>query len=200
MDLLGAEEPIPLDVPFKGARDYLTGADLFDALLGVTGARGSVVLVMRRLMQRPVSAISIPPGVDPSAYPAEFHYSSTQSDCTVVLREDPSREVTRRIPYDEECVTAPAVISGTSLSCRLSETYSFIEQVVALNKLLLNRSAVGADSPKWLFTRIELDTVPEAPEVLDLKLVATIGSRITKTAIRTDGELVGHIYFSRASH
>jgi len=200
MDRLGAEEPIPLDLPFKGARDYLHGTDMFDALLGLTGARGPVVLVMRRLMQRPVSAVSIPPGGDPSAYPAEFHYSSVESDRTVVLREDPSREVTRRIAYDEERVTAPAVISGTSLSCRLSETYSFIEQVVALNKLLLNRSAVGADSPKWLFTRIELDTVPETPEVLDLKLAASIGSRITKTAIRTDGGLVGHIYFSRASH
>jgi hypothetical protein len=199
MDRLGAEESIPLDVPFKGTRDYLTGADLFDALLDVTGAKGSVVLVMRRLMQTPVSTVPIPPSVDPSTYPAEFHYTSAGSDCTVVLREDPSRKVTRRIPYDEERVTAPAVISGTCLSCPLSETYSFIEQVVALNKLLLNRSAVGADSPKWLFTRIELDTVPETPQVLDLKLVATIGSRITKTAIRTDGGLVGHIYFSRAS-
>ena len=199
MDRLGVEEPIPLDLPFKGTRHYLHGTDMFDALLGITGAKGRVVLVMRRLMKSPVNAVSIAPEVDPTAYPAEFHYSTIESDCTVVLCEDPGREVTRRVPYDEERITAPAVISGTALTCRVSESYSFIEQVVALNKLLLN-SSVGADAPKWLFTRIELDTVPDACEILDLKLAASIGSRITKTAIGTDGRSIGHIYFARATH
>jgi hypothetical protein len=171
---------------------------MFDALLGITGAKGRVVLVMRRLIKRPVNAVSIAPGVDPSAYPAEFHYSTVESDCTAVLCEDPGREVTRRVPYDEERITALAVVFGTALNCRISESYSFIEQVVALNKLLLNRSAVGADAPKWLFTRIELDTVPDDCKILDLKLVASIGSRITKTAIGTDGRSIGHIYFARA--
>lgn len=199
MDRLEAEEAIPLDLPFKGARDYLTGADIFDALLRITGAKGPAVLVLRRFMRHPINAVPIPLGADSSAYPAEFHYSSVGSDHTVVVREDPSRSAARRVPYDEEAVTAPAVISGTSLSCRISRSYSFIEHVVALNKLLLNRSALGATAPKWLFTRIELDAVPESPDTLDLRLTASIGSRITKTAIGADGRFLGHIYFSSAA-
>jgi len=196
MDRLEEEETVPLDLPFKGTRDYLHGTDMFDALLRITEAKGPVVLVLRRTMRHPVDAVPIPRGVAPSAHSAEFHYTWAGSDRTIVVREDPGRIVTRRVPYDEEAITAGAAVCGTSLSSSISGSYSFIEYVVTLNKLLLSRWAPGMTASKWLFTRIELDIVPESPKRLDLNVTASIGCRIAKTAIRADGRLLGHIYFS----
>jgi hypothetical protein len=197
MDALGSKGAYPLDLPFKGTRDYLHGTDIFDALLRVSGARDRVVLILRRPMRHPVDVVPFHSMPNPTAYHAEFHYVAGRRTRTLVLRENSSRKVTHRIAYDENDVTAAAEITDGSLKCQISSSYSFIEHVVALNKVLLNSFSPAVSSPRWLFARIELDTIPQAPKVLDLKLVASIGSRITKTELGADGCSLGHIYFSR---
>ena len=187
-------KPTLLDLKFKGERDYLHGTDIFDALTAVTGARFGIALWLYRIVRCGLEAVPLAAAPRrPREFAGLFAYHANDATRWVDLREDRAIEVLGRTPYDEDSVITDAVIEGGAIGSPGPSRYSFIERVVALNKVLLRRAV--ADVP-WLFTRLELDRLAEAPCALRLRLCHRFGVRLIKSAIAADGAPLGFIYFS----
>ena len=186
------KEVVPLDLPFKGGRDHLHATDLFDALVGLTGAKAGLSLRIQRMMRTSVAATPMDQLSHRRDATAFFQWSDGSDRRTLAVCED-GRSVERRVPYDEDDVTASSKLEGSTIHLQPSPRYSFIERVVAHQKLLLNRTI--AQIP-WLFSRIEIGLVPSAEAELSLTLADRVGIRLVRSDITEAGGKIGSICFS----
>lgn len=184
-------EAVALDLPFKGERDYLHATDLFDALLGLTGAREGLSLRIQSMMRTGVAAIPLDQLSHRRDAKAFFQWSDGADRRTLALCED-GRSVDRRVPYNEDEITASSKLEGSTVHLQPNPRYSFIERVVAHQKLLLNRTV--AEIP-WLFARIEVDMVPSAQGELSITLADRMGTRLVRSEINDAGGRIGSICF-----
>jgi hypothetical protein len=185
-----------LPLAFKGSRDYLQGGDIFNALADLTGAREGISLQMKKVMRHPLDSVSVPAGRPGGGFSAWFEYGGAGNRHCIGLLEDASSEVPGRMPYDEDAVIAGAHLSEARIESPGPGVATFIERVIALNKVLLN-ARFAPQKLKWWFTRLELEMLPAAPRSIALTLAASVGARLTKSIIEVDGVPCGHIYFSR---
>jgi hypothetical protein len=185
----------PLDLAFRGDRDYLQGGDIFTALIELTGWRGAVSLHFHRLMRSGVDAMEIPDGRPGADFDAVFWYGPTEKQRCLGLRADPSRTVLARIPYDEESVVADAVIVPPRIESPGPGRASFIERVLALDKLLLKHQ-FAPEKGRIRLARLDLDYVPASPREIVLIHQASLGPRLMRCRIMADGHMAGSIFAS----
>ena len=180
----------------KGARDYLHGTDIFNALVDLTGARENLSLRLRRVMRHGIEAAPIrDAGTDLKEFAGLFLYGRPDTLRQIGLRENPAIEVKGRVPYAESEVTADAKLRAEVIVSPGPSRYTFIERVIALNKVLLLES-VSTPKVRWWLTRLDLTRVPSPATMLSLGLAERCGMRLIKSWITADGEDVGYIYFS----
>ncbi len=192
--------PIPrfeLDIPFKGARQYVHASDIFNELVALTKWRGGVSLHFHRPIRCSIEAAELAAGESGSGPDALFWYGPADRRRCLALRGNPERPVTARRPYDEALVVADAVMDPPWIRSAGPGNASFIERVLALNKVLLNRQFSVAGG-RWWFARLDLDRVPENAVRIELLSRRALGARMTKSHIVVDGLTLGSVFFSAA--
>jgi hypothetical protein len=190
-----------LNVKFKGNRTYLHGTDLFDAMVDLNArSSGAALTDIRMSFYRPITqsveAVRMPPGSMANLHPAAlFELQVDHEPAIWALRENVGEPVDGRRPYDEDAVTAQAVVKDRSISQPRPTAYTFIERAVALNKRLLNELRRDA-GVSWWFARLELPHLPPPSPGLRLGVETELGGRLVKSSIEVDGQRAGSIYFS----
>ena len=86
-------------------------------------------------------------------------------------------------------------IDGEQIVALDPSEFTFIERTVALYKMLLNHVFDGP-SVKWIFSRIDIETLPRDDADLVIEVRQKLGTRIVKGAVSADGSEVGSIWFS----
>lgn len=183
----------PLDLRFRGARDYLHGTDLFNAMVALTNAEKNICLRNYKPMIAPVEALRYD-AVDKADLCALFEADCAGGRETWAVRESPDLGPPGRFDYDEAAVTADAVFDGNTASLPGGGSYSPIERIVALNKALLEHVLDG--SKNWWFSRIDLDQVPDAAAPIRLVAHTASSRRLIKSDLQIDGRDAGAVYFS----
>lgn len=183
----------PLDLKFKGDRDYLHGTDILTALEEIAGPLENFTFLIRKVMKVGQVAIVMPAdGMDAADLSASVIHGPEGRQLGVMA--DPTVTVEGRYAYDEADVISGATFEGDGARLPARGDHRFIEQIVALNKALVRR-LVAADRD-WFFTKLEMRYMPVSPTPIRLRLVQRLGTRLTKSAIEVAGEEVGFIYFS----
>jgi hypothetical protein len=184
------EARIALDIPLRGARDYIHSTDLFAALNTLAGSflgEGAYLksLTLRRQAHRQVAAWFRP---DANAF-GHFVFAAPDQTVEGWLMEE-SAPVTRRIAFDEAAIARQAVCEPgrVSLPGPVAGSAAF-EQLIVLFKLLCAQSHPG----KWLFTSIALDRPlceQAAPAVSRTQLVL---NRMVEALLYQDGLPAGRM-------
>lgn len=198
---------IPLQLCFKGTRDYLQGGDLCQAIMQAAKARspGEVVrfqLAFHRFIARQPDLLWLDPQ-DPASRakdaPAEFTISGTRGQLRGQLVES-GRAVDCRIPFDEDSIVRACDISGDVVSIGTESGYLPTEVLVSMTKHLHNR-LLPAPAGRWIFTRLDVARLFAAGDAagMSVTLGENLHGRLTKSAIRVGGQMLGHIYFSLVS-
>ena len=186
-----------LDLAFRGERDYVQGADIFEALVELTGWHGPVSLHFHRVMRFGVDAIEVTDARGAATFDAVFWYGPLGARKCLGLRADPARPILKRKPYNEKSVVAGAVISPPRIESSGPVDASFMERVLALDKALLMR-LFTPDRGSFRLLRLDLEYVPESPKELVLIHRASMGSRFVRMEILADGHSVGAVFCSLA--
>lgn len=197
-----------LELSFKGARDYLHGTDMYNAVLQLlTGEREyaglrDIDVSIHKMVSKQVDAISgedLSPAVRPAV---TCGFSANGSRQQIVLVET-NRPVTGRYPYDEDAIVRDMAVDVASQrgTLRSAPGYSPIEIWVAMTKAVHLR--VFDPSTKWLFVRARF---PEYVRSLGsgewaTTIMANFKDKLTRNDITRDGIKVGEIFFSpKAAH
>jgi len=196
-------ETVPLELGYKGARDYLQGPDMYNAIMECLGhvapkpIHGPVKMVMHEFSHNQCDMVySIGPDrcLRPDNARLEFYISDNISGW---LKET-DRLVLARRPYPEDEIVAKSRIEGQTILAVSDAPYSFssIEVLVSLTKRL--HLIVRSGAARWAFTRLELLRPLQDidSECLQVELLQALGNRLTKSAVRVGNVPLGHIFFS----
>jgi len=200
---------IPLDMPFKGSRDYLHGTDMFNIvtktlkdMFPTRAVEGSNFFLNIHAIARHqcdmhlVENSSDPETKPPGTIVAQFGVQSPEAGIQGWLTET-GRPVERRVPYQEETIEAASSMAGRSIVHAGKSPYTPVEVLVALTKVL--HSALYPPSRgRWMLTKLEIGALPLSATIegMRVELLHNLNNRITKSAFFSGSDLSGHIYFS----
>jgi hypothetical protein len=189
----------PLNLVFRGNRDYIQGADVYEAVVATTqGAcgpvQGPLTLRMHSLARAGCELLLAPADVPvsrPELGKAEFVFGNWHGWIV-----ETGRPVVGRLPYDEGHISRQCEITGSIIRTIGKTPNSAIEVLIGAAKLL-HQSLYPQVERKWIVSRIELQRVFSATDfVMEVELLQNLNHRLTRSAIRCETEPLGHIFFS----
>ncbi len=191
---------------FKGSRTYLHGTDLYNALceqvpkLSGLPVQAPTRIVIHRLVTHECDILlgAVGESIEKPELPwAEFTFSTGQGTIAGWMCET-DRNVACRYEYAEERIEGKSALNEARNEIAIYEDtgYSPVEVAVAMTKKM--HYAMCPTKAKWLFTRLELKRLLQAPDAcsLRIRLEHNFNNRLTKSSLLSDEDVIGHIYFS----
>lgn len=183
--------------PFKGGRTYVHGTSMFDeigALLKSQGCIGAKIdIAFRKMIPNPNCTLEIRPAQADDSVVASI---SRPAGDDLVICLNPTAEMAEpaRIEYAEDRIWESARIDGPRITSARPSGYSDVEIMVALCKKL-HQTHFDAGK-RWVFSRFKGRIPLDLEEDVELRIVRTVGTRLTCSEVYTAGSKVGEIYFS----
>lgn len=170
---------------FRGTRDYLHSASVFDDLLQVRGQHSTHIdLKFHRRTDRQVSYVETTLGLEPVA-----EWSDSLGKLFVVERGE---AIVGREPYDEDGLAARFEIVGRTARIPADiGPFTRMEAVIAGFKRLL-QSVYPDIKRKYVFARVRLDHYPDS--AMELRYSRDIGA-FFQGDISIEGKPIGQIFF-----
>lgn len=194
------QRAIDFEFCYKGERGYVHGTDIYNQLmLFLTDSKiecSSADLSFHGVTKNNLTFVldELPPEKDAKFI---FKYTDQSGQKKSIFGLENDHPVKCRYPYNENEIYEKALIdiSAQRLVIEEDTSYSFIENIVALNKFLLEQlfpNVIG----KWYFTRIQLKEIPQKKFPVTLVFKSHFNFKLTKTEIMVDSKVIGYIYFS----
>ena len=195
---------VPLQLCFKGERDYLQGADIYQGVVDairneLREPAGGIRMAIRRFFARQPDLLWMD-SPEASARPQQ-----AVVDYTVDLPArrsggwlvESGRPVECRLPFDEARIALQCVFSDRTVEVTGELGFLPIEVVVAMTKQLHQRK-LPSPAGRWIFTRIDLRRLLRQSDAaaLSVTLEENLHNRLTRSSIVAGGEAIGSIYFS----
>ncbi|MDT8375581.1 MAG: hypothetical protein RQ867_02455 [Mariprofundaceae bacterium] len=197
---------VPLDFEYKGDRNYIHGTSAYQSVTDylseafperVAGSFRMVIHAFAKSRCDFVYTLDSGPVSKPEAGVIELS-TSTGIHGWLVESGD---EVVDRLPFPEDQIIDQCR-TGDDRSVAMISRVPFhpIEILVAITKHLHQQEYPEA-SGKWVFTRLDLDRLLTDGDCgkLGVQIQKSIGTRLTQSAVLSDGEPIGKIYFSMVS-
>jgi len=196
---------VPLELRFKGGRDYLHGTDMYEAisrnaLTQLPASRHWPVKLAVHAFARTRCTLTLKAPAPAAARPESAVADFTIGDGPEAARgwlEETGQPVTERYAYDEPRIVRLCRVEGNRVSIEGDSGYSPIEELVAMTKHL-HEQLVPPASARWIFTMLELSRWLEPADAgrLAVEQQQNLRNRLTKSAVTAGGMALGHIYFS----
>jgi len=202
-DSMANEITVPFDFAYKGDRDYIHGTSVYEQVSEYFSEvfpdrmNGTFQMVIHSFAKKRcdfVYTLDSGPMKKPEAGRVEVS-TSTGIHGWLVESGD---EISRHIPFPENKITERCKL-GDDRSVEMVSVVPFhpIEVLVAITKHLHLREYPGA-SGKWIFARLELDRLLNDDDCgqMGVQIQKSIGTRLTQSAVLSDGKPIGKIHFS----
>lgn len=190
-----------VEFQFKGARRYIQGPDLFNAMIDV-GAPASLCnirFLAHRFVESPICELYSSTDKNElnalEDVSARCQFDIGQTTHWRALKPVATEQSGQRAEYDEARLIALCRRDRETIRLEGSSPYTFIETLVSMNKHLHQQMFPEA-AGKWIFTRVDLDVVCNARAQLALHFKHNMNFRLTKSDILVDDRKIGDLYFS----
>ena len=190
---------LPLNLAFRGNRDYIQGADVYDAVVSSTQdhcgpVQGPLSLHMHSLARTRCELLIAPtevPMSKPSQGRADFSFGQWHG-----WLAETGHPIVQRLSYDESHIASRCEVSGSIIRTTGTPLHSAAEVLIAVTKILHQKLYPLVDR-KWIVSRIELQRVfTDTDFAMEVELLQNLNHRLTRSAVRCASESLGHIYFS----
>ena len=192
MSVAAESDDIPLEVPFRGRRNYLHSTTIFDQILRHLADPVDVTFTIRQLIRQPIALATslagrIPVGefscID-NGCPREFHICLADGAPAPGRAED-----------NEQIIIGASVAENGRLGAIVGNPGTFIETVVALQKHFVGSCA--KPGRKLLFSRLRITRMISAGPVF-IDRLEIMGNRLFKSHVSGPGDEIGRITFMAA--
>lgn len=194
----------PLDIPFKGSRDYLHSTDMIEAIRAAVASCGVVmedqrVVIGFRAFARHACTLAFGGPGERLARPdraTAFVQIGEGANQRLGWVVEGAEEVERRIPYDEDSICRQGVI--TERTIRLGQAVGFrtVEIAVALTKHL-HHTLFPEPGKRWMLTKLDLvNPFVESGGAGMEVAITSIQGPVTRSHV-VCGPTRGDLYFSQ---
>lgn len=191
-----------LNIPLRGAREYLQGAALFDASIDTMPSQvhkpyDTFEISFHRMAHKQVDLVwdtdeapqnTVATGKLGLVDGALSHFWICEQDEPLHDREAcPEKEIFERLRFGDD-------FSTTYLDEKPS--HSPMDTWIAMIKAMHQRRFPDAQG-KWIFARAKMNAYdPQiVPSKLKVVLMATLGTKMTRNGVFLDDQLVGDVFF-----
>jgi hypothetical protein len=196
------DEQYNLEFCFKGDRTYVHGTDIYNKIIKNLAQKEvdyiNIDFSFHGVVKNNILISSIKPE-DEESLKLVYKYVDKEKQKRIFYGVETNEIITCRYKYPEEDIFSVCHIDKEKeqIELSLNTSYSFIENIVAMNKFLLEQLFPDAKG-KWYFTRLQLsEIIDENSEYpLRLRLKNNFNFKLTKSEIFLHDKLVGFIYFS----
>jgi hypothetical protein len=186
---------------FKGSRSYLHGTDILNATVAtlqeIHGFISDIDLSFHKLCSRQL-ALQFNQDTDPDRVVAICRYKA-EGQRSLVHLVDAGAPVIHRFPYDEKQVVRGMNydLHHKSAVLQILTPYSRIEIWIAMVKAL-HLALYQEHRGQWLFVRARLTRYQKVVDSgpYSVRLVNSLGTKLTRTDIYEGMEKTGEIFFS----
>lgn len=194
---------------FKGERNYIHGTDIYNRLIEYVSACNAdgknengpfitgIDLLIYNMSRENITLSFIPPK-DRSNLKFVFKYEDAMKDKVALYGLGNGKNVDCRYDYSEEKIWEMSDVNADKKEIILKgyTNFTFIENVVAMNKLLLETIYPDKNSG-WIFARLQI-AEPLGSDEHNIKLIfrTNFNFKLLKTEIIVREKPVGFIYFS----
>jgi len=186
-----------LQLKYKGARTYLHGSDIFNALedsLSVSDAGYLSKLVFKRFARNQIAILMEEPADTRNVLGTALWKSDSGEEKRLWLTET-DVAVTESYPFDEEAILAHAAVDDQHIQLTVPNAYSLIENIIALTKKL-NYALSPQVNGKWLFGQLDLQQkLPKSWESLCIDRTICVANSFSRNRILIDDQHYGEIRF-----
>ncbi len=201
-------ERYPLDIGFKGERNYIHGTDMFNQAMRVIrknqlGEIRDIDFIIQRMATQHLQLEIEKAEGSRSAAPddvAVLKFTIGEERFFARLMTIPGAPQAR-VPYDESLVTRHCLINSADRTVRLAEDcsgHSSIEKLVSMNKALHLAVLEKPADTQWVFCRWHSSDRPMPEDLTHAEIILrqTLGSRLTRADVMLNDCQLGQIYFS----
>ena len=193
----------PLNLSFKGNRQYIHSTDIIPALFGqISDIKNDISIQFHKISCHPLIAFYVDNRMLSElkksgelcallSYNSEDHSSKLIIAITEVKWLTPQRK-----DYDEDQITYGYKIIDQEILQPVSLAGNFYERVVALYKELLNKVI---SNEFWVLVRIDLLSNNINVNSISIRIHHNIGGELYKAHIDGDGSYLGSIYFAKGA-
>jgi len=180
---------------FKGNRSYIQGPDIMTAILEYFSGQ-AVTDIDVKFNGICATNLNLVEGDECTDAKVNIGLSLDGKEKVFQLLEAETN-IDCRYDYDEESLVKMTQLDmeGRQILLNGITGYSFYENVVAMNKCLLQR-LYPEEQGKWYFTRIEQEEVISDDALITVKLIKNFNFRLTKSDVFIAAKKVGSVYFS----
>lgn len=184
--------PADLELPFLETRTYLHGTTLFDAMLPFAPVDAALGFKINRRIDS--DRVRLEAGANREASASLVWRRGGESAAISAFAQPPSR-VIRRERYDERSVSSLATIAAGSASLDRSPL-GFVQTLIPLFKVLLGHEVKNMRPGQWMFTRLDLERLPNPFVPLTLEFSGAIPGVLARARVLHGMDAFGEIYFS----
>jgi hypothetical protein len=188
-----------LEFCFKGSRNYVHGTDIFNKVIKQLKnemLNKKIDLSFHGIARTNIDLVNEKPDNE-KLIKFAIKFINKDNKKEVMYGIENGKKIECRYEYPEENIYNLSNLNLEKKEVVLNKdtSFSFIENIVALNKYLLVNLFSNAHG-KWYFTRLQLKENIDSNYPLKLILKGSFNLKLTKTEIFVDNKSVGFIYFS----
>ena len=180
-----------IDLPYLGDRNYVHGSTIVDMLLAEF--RPDFPLEIK--FHAPIfGALRIETGATEKPNVAVLFGRNGQL-VSLGLFDAGDGQLSNRLPFDEKSIERILDVGETSVSSLHDTNTTLISRVLVMNKVLMAKTFPGA-AGKWWFAGLVANLWPQDAGSLTLEFDGGLGTKLARSTIAADGDMIGRIYFS----
>jgi hypothetical protein len=188
-----------LEFCFKGSRNYVHGTDIFNKVIKQLKnemLNKKIDLSFHGIARTNIDLVNEKPDNE-KLIKFAIKFINKDNKKEVMYGIENGKKIECRYEYPEENIYNLSNLNLEKKEVVLNKdtSFSFIENIVALNKYLLVNLFSNANG-KWYFTRLQLKENIDSNYPLKLILKGSFNLKLTKTEILIADKSIGFIYFS----
>lgn len=182
---------------FKGSRNYVQGASLFNALVCAADQQGliegKVNVSFKHIIRNPSCVLEqrLPTAED--SVVARIS-GKDGGNFTLCINEALETRIADRREFNEPEICRGAVLGDKSIVQENPHHQDRIELLVSLCKKM-HQECID-NSKKWVFSRYDGQFPIPDPDKVELRITKQVGTRLTCSDVFINGTKIGNIYFS----
>lgn len=194
-----------LEFCFKGARNYVQGPDIFDAAIKKIQLNFDKSTVMNikysaHEMLLANADLIITDNFNKDDYEKinsiiTFQVNKIKYHAVVIQNQN---NINCSSEYSENIVRTGSNIKDERISFTNTLDDSLTEIIVSMNKYYLQKTIT--EKSKWIVTKFDYNNLLDLEDLKDkklqLELTNNFNNKLTKSTIKVENKVVGHLYFS----
>jgi hypothetical protein len=188
-----------IQLPYLGSRNYLQGTTLFASLWSFVPGDAEFSFKVPRFIRSDVIHVIAQTAEEskPTEWDAILTWKQPMVGGVVTASAAPVSGNPKREPFDEESIVRLGRFSRDSVGFEEASPYPFLPTIVALQKAYLLRIARAGSGGQWIFTRLDLSSLPRETTGLSLEsMTFSAGQTVCRSRVRLAGRDLGDLYFA----